>query len=654
MADNTEGLIRESNWFMIGIQTLKKQLSLNVFENNLYKNIPVSDIIHLLSDSVANQIAAGEVIQRPASVIKELVENSMDAGATKISVQLKDSGRTVIQVTDNGKGMSPTDARMAFERHATSKIREAADLFAIRTMGFRGEALASIASVADVELKTRRESDEVGTFIHISGSEIISQEVISCPEGTTFIVKNLFFNVPARRKFLKTNTTELRHIISEIQRVALASPEISFSIYHNGTVIYDLPSTNFRKRIVNLFGTAMNQSLVPIHTETSLAKIQGFIGQPKFARRTFGEQYFFVNGRYMKHPFFHKGVIQAYERILPNEMIPAYFICFEVDPESIDINIHPTKTEIKFEAESAIWQMLHASVREALGKFNVVPSIDFDQEGSLDIPIAPRSTEGLVQPSIQYDPNYNPFESHSVTFKSRGFSSVGQDQNWQQLYGEAVKGFTFDIEPEESHQQQTFFKEDEKERRFEDAKKYIVLKNRYILTPVKSGLMVIDQRRAHQRILFEKFIEIISGEEGLSQQLLFPQTIEINSADAALLRSMLDELNSIGFDLREFGPSTFIINGVPGVLGENDPKGVIEMFIEEYKSSVFDIKEKARERLAFSLAMASSIDHGYQLSNEEASHLIDSLFACQSPNFSPTGKPVVEIIPFEEFEKKMK
>jgi DNA mismatch repair protein MutL len=552
--------------------------------------------------------------------------------------------------------MSPTDARMAFERHATSKIRQASDLFAIRTMGFRGEALASIASVAEVELKTRRESDEVGTFIHISGSEIIAQEVISCPVGTTFIVKNLFFNVPARRKFLKSNTTELRHIISEMQRVALASPEIAFSVYHNGAVIYDLPSANFRKRIVNMFGASMNQSLVPIQTETSLATIQGFIGQPKFARRTFGEQYFFVNGRYMKHPFFHKGVIQAYDKILPGDLIPSYFICLEVDPETIDINIHPTKTEIKFESESAIWQMLHASVREALGKFNVIPSIDFDQEGSFDIPLAPRTTDGLFQPTIQYDPTYNPFEEKSVTVKSRGFYPENQNneyKDWQKLYGEVERELTFDL-ASTGNQQATIFPEEEKEQCKEDSKRFIILKNRFILTPVKSGLMMIDQRRAHQRILFEQFLSIITNHEGVSQQMLFPQTIEVNSSDAALLRSMLEELNSIGFDIREFGPDTFILNGVPGVLGDNDPKGVIEMFIEEYKTSIFDIKEKARERLAFSLAMASSIDHGYQLSTEEASHLIDSLFACQSPNFSPTGKPVVEIIPFEEFEKRMK
>ena len=345
----------------------------------------MSDIIHLLSDSVANQIAAGEVIQRPASVVKELVENAIDAGATKIQVWLKDAGRTLIQVSDNGKGMSPTDARMAFERHATSKINSASDLFAIRTMGFRGEALASIASVADVELKTKSINDELGTFIHISGSELIKQEPTSTNTGTMFCVKNLFFNVPARRKFLKSNTTELKHTITEIQRTALANPEIAFSLYHNEVPVYDLPPANFRKRIVNMFGNNMNQSLVTVVSETSMTSITGFVGQPKFARKSFGEQFFFVNGRYMKHPFFHRGVMQAYDKILPHDMIPAYFIAFEIDPANIDINIHPTKTEIKFENESAIWQLLHAAVREALGKFNVTPSIDFDQSGNFEI-----------------------------------------------------------------------------------------------------------------------------------------------------------------------------------------------------------------------------------------------------------------------------
>jgi DNA mismatch repair protein MutL len=450
----------------------------------------------------------------------------------------------------------------------------------------------------------------------------------------------------------------LRNIINEVQRVALASPEIAFSLYHNGTVIYDLPSANFRKRIVNLFGNNMNQSLVPIQTETSIAKISGFVGQPKFAKRTFGEQYFFVNGRYMKHPFFHKGVIQAYERILPNEMIPAYFICFELDPGSIDINIHPTKTEIKFENESSIWQLLHATVREALGKFNVVPSIDFDQEGSIDIPIAPRSMNGLIHPEIQYDPTFNPFEERSVSIPSKGFSSNKEKtelENWQKLYGETGFPFTgnFDFQTNDEVSQTSFIEKNDS-KPAEQGKNFIILKNRFILTPVKSGLMIIDQRRAHQRILYEQFMQIIVNHEGASQQLLFPQTIEMNSADSALMRSILDDLNYIGFDIREFGPDTFIINGIPGVLDNTDPKGVIEMFLEEYKTCSPDLKQRELERMALSLSIASSIDRGQVISNEEASHLIDSLFACETPNFSPLGKPVVEIINMEEIEKKMK
>ena len=619
----------------------------------------MADIIHLLPDSVANQIAAGEVIQRPASVIKELIENSIDAGATKISIQTKDAGRTLIQVTDNGKGMSPTDARMAFERHATSKIREATDLFAIRTMGFRGEALASIASVADVELRTRRTDDEIGTLIHIAGSELQRQESISCQAGTTFMVKNLFYNVPARRKFLKSNTTEIKHIINEIQRVALASPEVAISLYHNGSVIYDLPPANFRKRIVNIFGNTMNQSLVPIQNETNIAKISGFVGQPKYARRTFGEQFFFVNGRYMKHPFFHKGVIQAYDKILPSEMYPAYFIHFEIDPGAIDINIHPTKTEIKFENESAVWQLLNAAVREALGKFNMVPSIDFDQEGSIDIPVALRSTDGLVAPEIQYNPNYNPFEEKSETIPSRGFSQPRdreQLDNWQKLYNEndMLPPGNFSFQKYDENRQTSFFNTSGQGNMTETGKNFIILKNRFVLTPVKSGLMVIDQRRAHQRILYEQFLGSLESHQGVSQQLLFPQTLEMNSADSTILKEMLDDLNFIGFDIREFGPDTFVINGIPGLLANTDPCGVIELFLEEYKNSPADLREKARERVSFSLAMASSIDYGRTLTPEEASHLIDSLFACQTPNFSPAGKPVVEIIRMEEIEKKMK
>jgi DNA mismatch repair protein MutL len=612
----------------------------------------VTDIIHLLSDSVANQIAAGEVIQRPASVVKELVENAIDAGATKIQVQLKDAGRTFIQIIDNGKGMSPTDARMAFERHATSKIREATDLFAIHTMGFRGEALASIASVADVEMKTKRESDEIGSCIHIAASEVISQTAVSSTNGTSFMVRNLFFNVPARRKFLKSNATEVKHIITEIQRVALACPEIAFSLHHNGAVLYDLPASNFKQRIVHLFGNTMNQSLIPIHNHTSLATISGFIGQPKYARRTFGEQFFFVNGRYMKHPFFHRGIMQAYERILPKEMVPAYFVALEVDPSSIDINIHPTKTEIKFENESAIWQLLHAAVREGLGKFNVVPSIDFDQSGSFDIPLSPKSSEGLSMPQIQINPNYNPFDEVAKPEPSfSGRKDQYQADHWEKLYGPPTKQHDLQL-PDE--QEQTSFAPLQAAKPAPQGKNFILFKNKYILTPVKSGLMVIDQRRAHQRILYEKLMISLNQHQGISQQLLFPQSLETNASDAALLLTMLEDLNQVGFDIREFGSNTFIINGIPGMMDNSNATAMIETLLEEYKNSASNLKERNREKLATALAIAASINHGTQLSQEEASSLIDSLFACQTPNYSPSGKPVLNIIPTDELEKKLK
>lgn len=616
----------------------------------------MADIIQLLPDSVANQIAAGEVIQRPASVVKELVENAIDAGADKVQIQIKDAGRTLIQVTDNGKGMSPTDARMAFERHATSKIRQADDLFRIRTMGFRGEALASIASIADVQLKTKRQEDEVGTLIHISGSEVLRQEPVSSPNGTTFQVRNLFYNVPARRKFLKSNSVEFKHLINEIQRVALANPEIAFNLVHNDTPVYDLPIANYRKRIVNLFGNPMNQCLLPIHTETSMLAIHGFVGQPKAARKTFGEQFFFANNRFMKHPYFHRAVMQAYDKLIPGDSIPSYFIFLDINPEEIDINIHPTKTEIKFESENAIWQLLLATVREALGKFNVVPSIDFDQNGSFEIPMVPKSTSGLQRPVIEYNPNFNPFDEKPTdrTFPAPHSQS---EQHWEQLYD--ILNHTAQNQAEttivrtEQHQQTTL-NHSSHDLPTENCKNIISLKGKYLLTPVKSGLMLIDQRRAHQRILYEQFLSLMDTHMGVSQQLLFPQTIEIEPSDSALLIEIITELNEMGFDLREFGPNTFIISGMPAFLNEMNAKAILELFLEEFKNTGTSLKERARERLAQSLAIASSIGYGQTLSQEEAGQLIDSLFACQMPNFTPTGKTIIDIIPMEEFEKKLK
>jgi DNA mismatch repair protein MutL len=626
----------------------------------------LSDIIQLLPDAVANQIAAGEVIQRPASVVKELVENALDAGATEITINIKDAGKTLIQISDNGSGMSPTDARMAFERHATSKIRSANDLFCIRTMGFRGEALASIAAIADVELRTKRADDELGTFIHIVGSDVKTQEPAGCNNGTNFMIKNLFFNVPARRKFLKTNSTELKHIIWEIQRIALPNPEIKLSLIHNGSVVYDLPATNHRKRISDVFGKNINQSLIKVDEETSLVKIFGFIGQPKYAKRTMGEQFFFVNGRYMRHPYFNKAITQAYCQLLSADAYPSYFLFLDLDPGEIDINVHPTKTEIKFENERDIWPIIHAAIRESLGKNNVVPSIDFDQSGSIDIPVAKKSGDDVCFPEIKVDSSYNPFENEKQIIEkgyspfSGGTSTGGGSrmpssprekqniENWEDLY----KGTqtNFGTEEQRHPQQNENDLYDQNPGQF-SGKKILQLKQRYILTPVKSGLMVIDQKRAHERILFEQFLEVLKSDSVASQQQLFPQTIELNPADAELLRSIIDDLKSLGFDIREFGQNTFIINGTPGALDVSSPVLVLERLLEEYKNAPVDAKNKAKEQIATSLAKASALDYGTELKPEEVDRLIDNLFACATPNFSPEGKKVLTIIPIGDIEK---
>lgn len=612
----------------------------------------MSDIIRLLPDSVANQIAAGEVIQRPASVVKELVENALDAGATEILVHAKDAGRTLIQITDNGCGMSPTDARMAFERHATSKITSANDLFNIRTMGFRGEALASIAAIADVELRTKKVEDEVGTFIHITGSEVITQEPVACSNGTSFQIKNLFYNVPARRKFLKGNTTELKHIISEIQRIAIPYPEIKLSLFHNNAPVYELPKANHRKRIVDLFGKAINQSLVQVNEETSLVKIFGFVGQPRFARKTMGEQFFFVNGRFIRHGYFHKAVMQAYQQLLPADAFPAYFLFLETDPANIDINVHPTKTEIKFENERDIWPIIHAAVRESLGKNSVVPSIDFDQNGSIDIPLPPKSFSEIQFPEIRINPDYNPFENEKPQTSGNYGKAPAERKNlsrWEDLYS----GTQLKLKPEPDSEPSSVVDDllfAGPPEQF-SGKKTLQLKQKYILTPVKSGLMVIDQKRAHERILFEKFMEVLKSDSVAIQQLLFPQTIELNPADTAILQNIIPELLSLGFDIRDFGKNTFIISGTPGVLDVAEPSLIVEKLLEEYKTSPVDARSKAKEQIAKSLAKVSALDYGTELKQEEIIHLIDELFACATPNFSPDGKRVLHIIPVTDIEK---
>ena len=621
------------------------------------------DIIQLLPDSVANQIAAGEVIQRPASVVKELVENAIDAGSTAVTINIKDSGRTLIQVIDNGKGMSPTDARMSFERHATSKIREANDLFAIRTMGFRGEALASIAGVADVELRTRQHGQELGTFIHILGSSIQKQEADHCAEGTNFSVKNIFFNIPARRKFLKSNSSELKYIITEVQRVALANPELAISLYHNNSVIYNLPSENVRKRIVSLFGKNINLSLIPVETNTSLINISGFIGQPKSAKKTLGEQFFFVNGRFMKHPFFNRAVQQAYDRILPPETFPTYFLYFEVDPATIDINIHPTKTEIKFEDEQSSWHIIQASVREAIGKFNLMPSIDFDQAGSIDIPMSPLPGSPVPEPEIRINPNFNPFEKERGSDRSYSGSASYRDErnmdNWQALY----RGFERETDQNDlsrgdhsdNHKdwgtQQGVQQEFKNEGLSIENHNFLQFKNKYILTPVKSGLMVIDQRRAHERILYENFLRIIDNHLAISQRQLFPAKLELNAVDQEILVVLDEELRALGFEIRHSGEDIYYVEGIPALLSHLNASDLVIKLIEDFKNRPVDVKEELKEHIALLLAQSSAINYGVSLKSEEILELFNLLFACKTPNYSPSGKTIVSIVSFQDFEK---
>lgn len=600
----------------------------------------MADVIKLLPDSVANQIAAGEVIQRPSSVVKELMENSVDAGAENIRVIIKDSGKTLIQVIDDGSGMTETDARLAFERHATSKITNALDLFAITTKGFRGEALASIAAVSMVELKTRRREDDAGTLVIINGSKVEAQEVCSCPAGSSFSVKSLFFNIPARRKFLKSDNTEIRHIINEFQKVVIAHPEIKFSLFHNDSEIYNLPVSNLRQRIIGVFGKHINQDLIGLDTETSLIKISGFIGKPENARRTFGEQFFFVNNRFMKHPYFHKAVLEAYQNILSADSIPSYFIFLEVTPESIDINIHPTKTEVKFEDERSIWQILMASVREALGRFNIVPSLDFENEALIDIPV--RSTSGNIPepPYIEINTQYNPFAGEEKSAKNEIIERFERENisNWDRLYSDMTK----DGRPKSDTEKFT-----------ESQRKLFQIKSKYIVCPVKSGLMMIDQKRAHERVLYERFMDCLSNNRSVAQTSMFPEKIELNPADYFVLKEIEGELNILGFDIQHLGNNVISLNSQPSG-SSSDPAEILKSLLEEYKSKQSDLSAGAKEKVASAMARASAVPYGKILGQSEMEDLFDTLFACNAPNYSPAGKPVINIITLDELDKRFK
>ncbi|HOP04343.1 MAG TPA: DNA mismatch repair endonuclease MutL [Tenuifilaceae bacterium] len=614
----------------------------------------MADVIHLLPDSVANQIAAGEVVQRPASVVKELMENSVDAGSTRIEVNVRDGGKALIQIIDDGCGMSETDARLCFERHATSKIAKADDLFAIKTMGFRGEALASIAAIAEVELRTRRASDQVGTYIRIVGSDVAKHEPAACAQGANFSIKNLFFNVPARRKFLKSTSLELKHIISEFQRVALGNPHVSMVLSHNGADIYNLPAANFKQRIVSLMGRNVNQQLLELNAPTSVIKISGFIGKPESAKKSPGEQFFFVNNRFMKNPYLHKAVTKSYEKLLAPDAIPPYFIYFEIDPEAIDVNIHPTKTEIKFEDERVIWQILHAAVRETLGKFAVVPSLDFESEMAVDIPFFPKSAPVSV-PEIMVNPSYNPFEEENVRVRpTRGMQLDYQKKSvegWQELYHNE-RGIGFEDEIVES---KLNIDPEEEESLFPKAtQRFFQFKNRYILSSVKSGLMVIDQRRAHERILFENFLLNLSMGPASAQQELFPHTIELSAGDFTLLDQIKEELSLLGVELSILGKDTVAVNALPAHLKIPNPEKFVIELLSYFKENMGNAKVDAHQKLAMSMAKASAIPYGRSLDPFEMQDLVDKLFACKQPNHSPDGKPVVHILQTDEIEKKFK
>ena len=617
----------------------------------------MSDIIQLLPDSVANQIAAGEVIQRPASVVKELVENAIDAGASNINVIIVDAGRTSIQVIDDGKGMSETDARLSFERHATSKIRKADDLFSLHTMGFRGEALASIAAVAQIDLKTRMEGEDLGTQLTISGSRFVGQEPCACPVGSNFTVENLFFNVPARRKFLKSNTTELNNIITAFERIVLVYPQISFTLHSNGTELFNLRSCSYRQRIVEVFGKRLNQDLLPIGVDTSLCRIHGFVGKPESARKKVLQQYFFVNERYMKHAYFHKAVMTAFDRLIPQgEQIP-YFLYFEVPAENIDVNIHPTKTEIKFENEQAIWQILLASVKEAVGKFNDVPSIDFDTEGKPDIPVF-NPNGSTSAPKISFNPQYNPFKQSSQPQRTTNTESweslyAGLDTNTEtpqtDLFGQedtpignVDNGETI-ISSVATAPDATAMIEDKSPTHYQ-------YKGSYIMTAVKSGLMIINQHRAHVRILYEAYLRQLSEHKVHSQKVLFPEMVHFSVSDSVILDHILPEMTEMGFQLDNLGGGSYAVNGVPaGIEGLNAVTLITDMVAAAIESGTH-VKEEIDHVLALSLARNAAIPQGQVLSNSEMESIVNELFACSNVNYTPSGTPIIAIMQQHDIE----
>ena len=626
------------------------------------------DIIHLLPDSVANQIAAGEVIQRPASCLKELVENSLDAGASRIQVVVRDAGRTLLQVVDNGKGMSETDARMAFERHATSKIREAADLFALRTMGFRGEALASICAVAQVEVTTRREEDEMGTRLEIAGSEVLYQEPCQCPVGTNIRVKNLFYNVPVRRKFLKTDQTELRNLMTDYHRIVLVYPQVQFTFVHNDEILSELPAGTEKQRIESVFGKGTGRqytsNLVEIHTDTDLVSIHGFVAKPEATGKN-AQQYFFVNGRYMRHPYFQKAVMTAYSGMLPGDYQPSFFIYFEVNPQSIDVNIHPTKTEIKFADEQAIFQILLASVREALGKFSLAPTIDFNREGEIDMPI-PDGSRPTSAPQRLIDPNYNPFRVDKglrgkdervirSDYERSPFGGTDKPYShktpvgWEQLYAtdtglritdEEQNGLASEV-AETGEISLSSFVLTPSSRPWQYGGKYIFL-------ATEQGVAVINQHRAHACVLYDLYMSQLSAAKGATQKLLFPDVLELTAEDMLLIEPMVEELRHIGFDLEQFGKTSYSIYGLPAQLGQQNGVTALRHILDAVRDTGANVREEWRKQIAMALANDTAIPYGKTLTEEEMRDLVENLFALPTYRYTPDGKRVVKILTDEE------
>ena len=604
----------------------------------------MSDIIHLLPDTVANQIAAGEVIQRPASVIKELVENSVDAGARHIHVIVVDAGRTSIQVIDDGRGMSETDARLAFERHATSKIEHADDLFALHTMGFRGEALPSIAAVAQVELTSRMAEDEVGTRICLAASKVVSQEATSCPVGCNFKVENLFYNVPVRRKFLKSNATELNNILTAFERIVLVYPDIAFTLHSNGSELMNLRAGSLMQRLTDVFGKRFTQDLMPVEVSTAMGKVSGFVGKPEAARRKGAHQYLFVNGRYMKHAYFHKAVLAAYDRLIPEGTQPPYFIYFDVSPADIDVNIHPTKTEIKFENEQAVWQILSAAVKDAIGKFCDIPSIDFDTEGRPDIPVFDPFTDNVTAPKVTYNPSYNPFSGNTGTSHlpktdslpkapavdtGAAVTSSFQPLPPDDLFSETVAAPSLISEKSPIHYQ---------------------YKGRYIMTAVKSGLMIIDQYRASVRVLYEKYLANNAGHAAVPQRVLFPEAVQFAPSEAALLQEIIPLLNQMGFELSDLGGGSYAVNAIPSGV-EGDPVALVRSIVAEAAEKGASPLTSKQEKVALSLARATAVPYGQLLSNDEMDSITNQLFACSNVNYTPDGRAILCILPQSDIEQ---